>query len=245
MNSLFNGDRRAIACRALSIGLLGLLIVPSLSGCALFVQALKAAGPGVEPAKYKGLAGQSVAIVVWAEESGIRMDFPRLDVDAAEMIRNKMRQNQKEDKPKELELTRFPVSGASVARFQEENPAWASQGIEEIAPKFGVTRVIYVEIRDFQTRADATVDLYRGALSGSVSVVEVNNGKGHIAFTDDTLKITYPKTSPDEGLPNLGDGRIYAGTLAGFTTEVAKLFAPHGDDPDAEYATANRDPDAP
>jgi len=159
------------------------------------------------------------------------------------MIRARMRQNQKDDKPKELELTRFPVSGASVARFQEENPAWISEGIEEIAPKFGVSRVIYVEIRDFQTRSDASVDLFRGSLSGAVTVVEVVNGKGRVAFHDDSLKITYPKTSPEEGLPNLGDGRIYAGTMAGFTTEVAKLFAPHGNDPDAEYVVVGREKD--
>ncbi|HWE02922.1 MAG TPA: hypothetical protein VG326_10990 [Tepidisphaeraceae bacterium] len=227
--------------RSIAAILLCLLILSGGAGCALFVKALEAGGPPTEPPKYAGLAGHSVAVVIWAEENGVRIDWPRLNLDAAQMVQFKLQKIQKENKPKELVLTRFPLSAASVARFQEENPEWASQGMEEIAPKLGVSRVIYIEIRSFQTRADAAIELFRGTVTGSVSVIEVSGGKGRVAFSDDNIKISYPKTSPEEGLPNIGDFAIYHGLLDGFTTEIAKLFVTHGNDADAEYSIPETD----
>ncbi len=224
--------------QATIVSVVALLIVPSLSGCAIFAQVAQAL-PQVQPPKYANLADQTVAVVVWAEENGVRIDWPNIHMDTAQMIQSKLLQQQATEKPKELKLTRFPLSPASVARFQEENPDSAAQGIAEMAPRLGVSRVIYVEIRGFQTRSEAANDLFRGTLTGSVSVVEVSNGKGRTAFTDDTLKIQFPRISPDEGLPNLGDFAVYHGTLDGFTTEVVKRFVPHGDDPDAEYGAEN------
>ena len=216
--------------------LLCLLLLTGAGGCALFVKALEAGGPPTEPAKYPGLAGQSVAIVVWAEEDGVRIDWPQLTYDAARMVQVKLQRTQKESKPKELVLTRFPLAPDSMTRFQEDNPEWASQAMEEIAPKLGVTRVIYIEVRGFQTRSDAAIELFHGTLTGAVSVIEVSGGKGRVAFSDDNVKVSYPKLSPEEGLPSIGDSRIYHGLLDGFTSEVAKLFVTHGNDPDAEYS---------
>jgi hypothetical protein len=220
------------ALRHLAVLALAVLLVPTLSGCAVFSQ-LAGAFPAVKPAKYKNLAGQSVTVIVSADP-GTRIDNPRIQFDVAQMILSKLEKSQKEDKPDELKLTRFPVSAGSVARFQEDHPDLADS-MEEIAPRLGTSRVIYVEIRGFQTRSEVSNDLYRGVISGSVSVIEVNSGKGHTVPVDETLHITYPRTSPDEGLPNIGDFPIYSGTLEGFTTEIAKLFLPHADDPDADY----------
>jgi hypothetical protein len=218
------------------------IIVTSGGGCAIFDKLFEASGVQTEPAKYPGLKGQSVAVVVWAEENGVRIDWPRLNLDAAQMVQAKLQQVQKLNKPKELELMHFTRSAASVVRFQEEHPEWASQGIEEIAPKLGVTRVIYIEIHGFQTRADAAVELYRGTLTGTVTVVEVTGNKGRIGFTDDNVKVSFPKSSPEEGLPNLGDFAIYHGLLDGFTTEVAKEFCTHGNDRDAAYSVPDAAP---
>jgi hypothetical protein len=212
--------------------LIACLSMTALSGCAIFAQ-LAQAVPQVKPATYKKLAGQSVAVIVCADDA-IRIDNPRIQVDVAQMVMAKLAKSQKEDKPDELKLTRFPVAASSLARFQEENQS-SFDSMEEIAPKLGVSRVIYIEIRSFQTRSDVSNDLYRGSITGSVSVIEVTNGKGHAVPVDEKIRVTYPRTSPDEGLPNIGDYPIYTGTLDGFTDEVCKRFLPHADDPDAAY----------
>jgi len=142
-----------------------------------------------------------------------------------------------DDNPAELKLTRFPVSPATVVRFQEEHPSLVAESCENLAPMLGTTRLIYVEIRSFQTRSELSNDLFRGSLSGSVSVVEVTNGKGRIAFTDDNIRIDFPRMVPEEGLPNVGDFPIYTGTLDGFATEICKRLLPHANDPDADYGT--------
>ena len=228
-HSALSSLRRAAATLALAC-----LLVPNLSGCALFAQTGGALFPTITPAKYKNLSGQSVAVIVSADQ-GIRIDNPRLQLDVAQMVLSKLQKSQKEDKPDELKLAHFPVSAGSVARFQEDHPELAADSMEDIAPRLGASRVIYIEIRGFQTRSEVSNDLYRGVISGSVSVIEVTNGKGHTVSVDESMRITFPRTSPEEGLPNIGDFPIYTGTLEGFTTEVAKLFLPHADDPDAKY----------
>lgn len=219
---------------ALASVLLSVLMVPSLSGCAVFAQ-IAGAIPNVEKPNYKNMANQSVAVMVWAEESGVRVEWPRIHLDLAGMVQSKLQKMQKEYKPDELKLTRFPVSAASVAKYQEEHPEIAAQSIEEVAPKLGVSRVIYIEIHVFQTRPDQANELFRGTMSGSVRVIEVVNGKGRETFNDDSIRVTYPRSSTDEGLPAIGDFAIYNGTLDGFAEEVCKKFLPHANDPDAEY----------
>jgi hypothetical protein len=222
---------------ALAALLLSLLILPSLSGCAIFAQAM-AAIPTTEQAKYKNLSDQSVAVMVWAEDTGVQIEWPKIRLDLATMIQSRLQKRKADDKPEELKLTRFPVSPGSVVRFQEEHPELVAESCEKIAPMLGVSRLIYVEIRSFQTRSDISNDLFRGAMTGSVSVIEVTNGKGRIAYTDDNLRVFFPRMVPDEGLPNLGDFPVYTGNLNGFAEEVCKRLVSHLNDPDVDYGTS-------
>ena len=209
-----------------------LLMLPNLSGCALFgIVADRVLPPPTIAAKYKGLAGQTVAVMVWTDDSGVRIDWPQVNLDLAQLIQNKLQVAQSSAKPAELLKTTFPVNPASVARLQEEDPDLAAQDITEAAPKLHVSRLIYVEIHGLQTRSDAAVELFRGAVSGSVKVVEVTNGKARVAFTDDDIHVVFPKNVPEEGTPNFGDYKIYRGVLDAFSTEVAVRFFSH-EDPD-------------
>jgi hypothetical protein len=227
----------ATVCRSTAIGLIaGLFMLPSLSGCAVIAQIFNASHPHTDPAQYPGLAGQNVAVMVWGQDEGIRNEWPRIQFDIAQKVMAKLQQTQAEDQPAELKLTRFPVAAGSVIRFQEEHPELAAEAIENIAPRLGVSRLIYIEVTSFQTRSDASNDLYLGKLSGSVTVVEVTNKVGRRIYTNDAMHIAFPRSSPVEGLPNIGDTNIYNGTIDGFATEVAKLFVTHGDDPDAPYS---------
>ena len=92
-------------------------------------------------------------------------------------------------------------------------------------------------VQSFATRTQSGT--CSGNTHASMSVIEVNHGKGHVAFTDDTLHVSFPRMSPEEGLPNLGDFPVYHGMLDGLATEIAKRFAPHANDPDAEYEGYN------
>lgn len=196
-----------------------------LCGCGPIGAMLNALPLAPVQAKYKDLKGQSVAVMVWADR-GIRVDFPHIQLDTANGIQSKLVKARK-DKNDELKDTKFPMSAATVVRFQEDHPEWAADSIEEIAPRLGVSRVIYVEIDGFQTRSDSAVDLFRGTLTATVRVVEVTNGKARVVHTEEDMRNIYPEKSPEEGVPSIGDFETYRQTVDAFTTSVANLFYTH------------------
>jgi len=185
----------------------------------------------VEP-QYKGLAGQSVAVMVWSDR-GIRIDYPSIQIDCATSIQNKLLAAQK-DKSKELKETKFPVLPASIARYQAKYPQTQSRPIAEVAPhlanRTGLTRLIYVEIEGFSTRPAPGVDLFRGSMAGSVKVIEIKDGKARDVYEESDVHAAFPKKAPEEGTPNLDDQKIYGGTLNEFTTEIVKRFVTHEED---------------
>jgi hypothetical protein len=222
-------SRLAVVVRSiLMICLMACLLAPCLSGCAAVGAIANAFPPAAVPPKYTGLKDQSVAVLVWVER-GIRIDWPQFQLDCAMGIQNKL-VKAKKDKARELTNTRFPLSAPTVVRFQDEHPDWAADSIEDIAPRLGVSRVIYVEIDGFQTRSDAAVDLYRGNLSGTVRVLEVTGGKARVVHTEEDLRTIWPAKSPEEGVPNRGDFETYRQTLDAFTTDVAHLFVSYTPD---------------
>jgi hypothetical protein len=180
-------------------------------------------------AQYKGLAGQSVGVMVWCER-GIRIDYPTIQLDCATGVQNKLRQAQ-ESKVKELKETNFPVQPASIARYQAQYPQTQSRPITEVAPhlgnKTGLTRLIYVEIEGFSTRPAPGVELFRGSMVGSLKVLEIKDGKARSVYEESDVHASFPRKSPEEGTPNANDAKIYVGTLNEFTTEVVKRFITH------------------
>jgi hypothetical protein len=222
----------ALRCRGFrwsspALLLLGLVLLPTLSGCVLLGIMGKALPEQTVPARYSGLSGQTVAVMVWADATGVQIDWPSIHLDAAHGIQSKLREAQTTGKPKELENTKFTVDPAAVVEYQKDHPELVAESIEDVAPRLGVTRLVYLEIHGFQTRADSAVDLFRGTATGSIKVVEVTNGKARVVFTDDSLRVQFPKLSPEEGMPNTTDDAMYRGTLDALTTQAVLRFIPH------------------
>src|SRR5438874_10024287 len=189
--------------RGICVGIcLGLLL---LTGCALLGLAAHAMPqPDVQP-NYKNLAGQSIGVMVWADR-GIRIDWPTLQLDLANSIQKKLQETQKlrDVKRKLLKGSTFPVEPASIVRYQKDHPESEAEHITAIAPKLGVTRLIYVELEDFATRSDMSVDLYRGQAKATVRVIEVDKDEqAKVAFEQGNVTAVYPRKSPREGLPGV------------------------------------------
>lgn len=225
--------------RWLRAAVVALLAAPllALAGCqALGIAA--AAMPERVDARYEGLKDQKVAVMVWADD-GVLADFPNLRLDIAQGVQRRLQEAQK-NKKREVEGARF-VNAASVVRFQEEHPGIDAIPIDQVAPRLGADRVIYIEVTDFQTRSAESVDLYRGQIIAHLKVLEVlpDNAAGPVAtagatsvpgrrtrtaYEDPAVRTVFPENVPDEGTPNFGDARIYRGTLLAFTDEVAGRF---------------------
>jgi hypothetical protein len=211
-----------------------LLAILSLAGCNILGPiggVIGQAIPEKVAPEYAGLANQRIAIMVWAEP-GIRTDFPYLQVDLAAGFQEKLKQLQTASKPKELEGATFPIRADTMARYQEDHPELEAMTITDLAMKFNtdaksdkVDRLIYVEVTDFATRSEASLELYKGSIAGSVKVIEFKDGNAKVAYiSQDDIKANFPKDSPKEGLPDGTDAKIYGGTLDAFTTELSHKF---------------------
>jgi hypothetical protein len=169
--------------------------------------------------------------MVWADR-GVSIDWPDIQLDVAGSIQSKLQAAQAA-KAKEFEGTTWPVLPATIARYQADHPEIQAYPIADTAPKLGVTRLIYVEIQEFRTRSETAVELYRGALSANVEILEIASGKATVAYQD-TIRVVFPRKSPAEGAMEGTDVQMYAGTLDAFSSEFGERLVRHqveqGDD---------------
>jgi hypothetical protein len=92
-----------------------------------------------------------------------------------------------------------------------------------VAPRFGVSRLIYVEIDSFSLNPADVLELFRGEVVGRVRVVEVAGGTARVAFTDQ-VSATFPEKGPEHGTPNLNRALTYRGAVGAFGTAVVQKF---------------------
>lgn len=194
----------------------------SLNGCVILGVAANAVPQYTKP-KYTNLAGQSIAVMVWVDR-GVKIDWPNLALDSTTSLQSKLTAVSPTEKL--LKDATFPIKPASVVRYQMDHPEVDTYSIIEVAPKLGVSRLIYVEVDDFATRADSSVELFRGHMTGTLRIIEIAGGVAKVAFEENNISAVFPRKSPKDGLPDGNDFAIYAGTVDAFTTEVLKRLVP-------------------
>ena len=198
---------------------LSMILPLCLCGCEFpGIIAAKALPAEMVKPKYVGFAGQSIGVMVWTDR-GVQVDYPSLGLDLANSVQKKLADEIK-NKKEELKGSFFPVQPASIARYQMDHPTLDFKDVTEIAPKLGVTRLIYVEVEDFATRAPASVELFRGSMSISLKVVEINGDHATVPYSEQGIKAVFPPKVPPDGTPDGDDIRFYAGTIDAMSTEV-------------------------
>jgi hypothetical protein len=116
----------------------------------------------------------------------------------------------------------------SIIRFQQDHPEIDGQPIEEIAPRLGVSRLIYVEVEEFSTRPDGGVELFRGEASATLRVVEIGPDRtAKVVYEENEIRATFPPGAPKEGRPTIGDVRTYQGLVEALGRQIAMRFVPH------------------
>jgi hypothetical protein len=208
-----------------------LTLLPALSGCQILGVAAHALPPPTIQPKYANLAGQSLGVMIWADR-GIRIDWPNVQLDLGNAVQKKLADAaaaaDKSGKPKQLKGVTFAYPAASFVRYQKDHPEIEGRPVVDVAPQLGVRRLIYVEIEDFATRSDMSVELFRGSASATVRVIEIDDaGHAKVAFEQNNVRAIFPPKVPREGLPTIGDARTYGGLIDAFSTEITHLFVPY------------------
>ena len=209
-----------------ALRLLPLLLLCPLSGCvALAAIGAKTNYTTITPS-YTGFANQSVGVMAWADDA-TRFEHDALVLDVTHGISAKLQGAQARNAT-ELKGTTFPRSAGpdAVYAFQSNHPEAAAEPIIDVAPRLGVSRLIYVEISNFNLHSGAVQELARGNLSGTVQVVEVSGRNAKVVFSD-SVQANFPEQSPDEGMPGLADRDTYIGTVDSFCTAVVGKFVSH------------------
>ena len=218
---------------------------PLLSGWILSVLTLlvcagcggAASNPDVPERTYEGLKGQQVGVLVWADWK-TRTDFNQIQLDTTRLLQSKLEMMGKPTSAKDAkEAEKMPLAGTTflhpgtVARYQREHPEVWAMPIQDVAPKLGVPRVIFVEIVHFQAQAPEAIMLLNGKAKVNLRVLDVANGKATVAFEELDITANYPPNMK-EGVP-VSDKytlrSVYEGTIDELTTKLALRFVPKKD----------------
>lgn len=201
-----------------------LAMLPLLTGGCTFVKigAVLAPPPMVD-AQYSRFAGQSVAVMTWADQS-IRIDYPNVSMDLSNALSNFLKTQTGKDQP--FFGSTF-LSAQSVAQFQALNPSAEFAPVESTAAKLKVSRLIYVELDDLTTRTDSAGDLFLGRAIASVKVVEVAGGGGAVVYEERNIEVRYPPKAPPEGTLKGSDMQMYVGVIQTLAERISMRFIPH------------------
>jgi hypothetical protein len=217
-----DGTALTRARRAILYPLFSILFLLATSGCSVFGIAAQALPPATITPVYEGLREQTVGVMVWVDR-GLRMDYPPLQIDIANATQLKLIKS----KAKHLKGSTFPVKPASIVKFQQDYPELEAESIADVAPRLGVSRLIYIELEDFSTRSQGSVELFRGSAEVTLRVIEVKDGVGKVAYEENGVAVTFPEKVPAEGIPNASDRKIYIGTVDALSTALARKFVPY------------------
>jgi hypothetical protein len=208
--------------RAILYPLFSVLMLTAAGCAALGIVA--SAIPVTVYAQYAGLQGQTVGVLVWADR-GILIDWDPIRLDLANAIQDGLLNRPKAE---EMKGTTFPWKPASIVRYQRDHPATESLPITQVAPSLRVSRLVYVEVQQFSTRAERALELYKGIATISLKVIEVSpDGTARVGYTEDNIHVMFPKNAPQDGEPNLGDYKTYMGTVTALADEVVNRLTTH------------------
>jgi hypothetical protein len=177
---------------------------------------------------YAGLAGQKVAIMVWADwRTRTEGGFSQIQLDMARLLQQDLEQKEvKSEKKKNPTPTMQFVDPRSIVRYQREHPEITFQPILEVAPRLGASRVIYVEIDHFQIQSPKSILLLKGEALANLRVVEVSNGQAKLALEEKEITALYPPNAPEGAVPSdkINERTVYEETLIQLSQKLAGRF---------------------
>ncbi|MCL2646154.1 MAG: hypothetical protein FWD61_04000 [Phycisphaerales bacterium] len=187
----------------------------SCSPCGFIAEAVeKVAGKSVV-AEYHGLANKSVAIVVFMAP-GIIDEFPSAREDVSGFLATQMRQ-----KMPDVRLLDY----REVIRWQDDTIHWSSMTEKNIGRRFGVDRVLYIELLVYASRLEAGYGDLQGRLKANCKIFETDTPDNAPAWTA-VMDITWPKARPLD--PNqMSEVAVRKRTLEMFATNVTDKLHDH------------------
>lgn len=189
-----------------------LVLMLGAGGCEfLGLAAENAMGVAVKP-QYRGLAKQSVAIVVY-EDASTMFTYPQAQQEVSAFVSAALKKHLPKARILDYHL---------VLNYQNANPNWDVLPVKTIGLHFGVARVVYIELLDYTVHSQKTNYVLQGDIKAHVVVYNTKiPGDGDVFHT--TINAQWPKSGPLPGY-NTDANTVRMNTLQRFSTLLARCF---------------------
>jgi hypothetical protein len=192
-----------------------LLATPlALAGCWLAAAQERANGHKVA-ADYTGLADQSVAVVVYADQAQTD-EFPDARTEISNFLAAAFR-----TKIPSVRLLDF----REVTAWQDDTLNWSALPEKDIGKHFSADRVLYIELLDYSTRANNSFGDLQGHIKAQCKVFETNSPGATPAWSD-LIEVRWPKDHPLD--PASGsEVAVRKRALEQFSNDLVNRFVEH------------------
>ena len=115
----------------------------------------------------------------------------------------------------------------AAQNYIKRNPYWPTRRPATLMRELGVNRLITIDLNQYATHEAGNRSVFRGIISGNVSVVEADGVDPDNRVFDREVVAQFPDASSEFGVINGDEAEIEAAVLRAFSTEVANLFHDH------------------
>ncbi|HVS71662.1 MAG TPA: hypothetical protein VHQ47_10450 [Phycisphaerae bacterium] len=193
----------------------GLMAVPFVfTGCWFFAASREVNGEKI-PAQYTGLANQSVAIVVYADQASTD-EFPNSREEIANFLTAAFH-----SKMPSVRL----LDPREVMNWQDDTLNWNALEEKDIGKHFSTDRVLYIELLDYSTRANQGFGDLQGHIRADCKVFETDS-PGDSAAWSGVIDVRWPKDRPLD--PTTGsEVAVRKRVLEEFSNALVNCFMEH------------------
>ncbi len=204
---------------SLMSGFLSCVLVGATAGCnlvafgAYVLEGDDGAKRVIVEADYAGLAGQSVAVLVEANEYVLYEDTAAPG-DLAAGIASVLRAQVPDCRVLDSKI---------VAKFQTDHPHWSTMSRADVMDQLDADRLLQIELLEYTLNEPGNPYVWRGAASARASVTERGDDDADEAAYANTVRVAYPPGRV-AGEVNSDRDTIRRGTLGLLSHKIAQLF---------------------
>jgi len=169
------------------------------------------------PAEFPGLAGRSVAVVVYADMS-VQYEYPYARLEVSMVVASELKQH-----VPDLRV----VSPRRVIAYQDQNIHWQSMDRTRLGRLLGADNVLYISLDEYSMREPGSLNLFRGRIRAQAMVYDCSKPeRSACIWRDNELSVLYPANAPT-GEPGQDDLKIRYQTEKIFAEMLVKKFYDH------------------
>lgn len=197
-----------------------LLLAVSFSGCKPTGYLLYLIAPGSRmttvDAEFEGLAGNSVAVVVFADPA-ILCDYPMVRLDLSTVLAAELKKHLKG-------VT--VIDPRRVLKFQDANLYWDAIPKSQLAEQLGAKYMLFISLVEYSSREPGSTNLFRGRIVAETSVYQSSSPRSAPVWRGKEIRVAYPEAAP-VGLMSDDDRNIRYRTEKLFADVLVKKFYKH------------------